>query len=55
VRISVNNLAGVPSIVYGVFGLGFFAYTMGTTIDQLFYPERCRARPSAPAASCGRR
>lgn len=40
VRIAVNNLAGVPSIVYGVFGLGFFAYTMGTTIDQLFYPER---------------
>lgn len=40
VRISVNNLAGVPSIVYGVFGLGFFAYTMGITIDQLFYPER---------------
>lgn len=40
VRISVNNLAGVPSIVYGVFGLGFFAYTMGTTIDQLFFPER---------------
>ena len=39
VRIAVNNLAGVPSIVYGVFGLGFFAYTMGTTIDQLFYPE----------------
>jgi phosphate transport system permease protein len=40
VRISVNNLAGVPSIVYGVFGLGFFAYTLGTTVDQLFYPER---------------
>jgi phosphate transport system permease protein len=40
VRISVNNLAGVPSIVYGVFGLGFFAYTMGMTIDQLFYAER---------------
>ena len=40
VRICVNNLAGVPSIVYGVFGLGFFAYTMGVTIDQLFYPER---------------
>lgn len=39
VRISVNNLAGVPSIVYGVFGLGFFAYTMGGSIDQLFYPE----------------
>jgi phosphate transport system permease protein len=40
VRISVNNLAGVPSIVYGVFGLGFFAYLVGGTIDQLFYPER---------------
>ncbi|MFN4153878.1 MAG: phosphate ABC transporter permease PstA [Paracoccaceae bacterium] len=40
VRISVNNLAGVPSIVYGVFGLGFFAYTVGASIDELFYPER---------------
>ncbi len=40
VRICVNNLAGVPSIVYGVFGLGFFAYTIGVSIDQLFYPER---------------
>ncbi len=39
IRISVNNLAGVPSIVYGVFGLGFFAYAMGGTIDQLFFPE----------------
>ncbi|MGY6549648.1 MAG: phosphate ABC transporter permease PstA [Roseinatronobacter sp.] len=39
VRISVNNLAGVPSIVYGVFGLGFFAYAMGGTIDQVFFPE----------------
>jgi phosphate transport system permease protein len=40
VRISVNNLAGVPSIVYGVFGLGFFAYLLGGNIDRLFYPER---------------
>ncbi|MCU0574115.1 MAG: phosphate ABC transporter permease PstA [Syntrophobacteraceae bacterium] len=40
VRICVNNLAGVPSIVYGVFGLGFFAYIVGGTIDQVFYPER---------------
>jgi phosphate transport system permease protein len=39
VRIAVNNLAGVPSIVYGVFGLGFFIYAIGGTIDQLFYPE----------------
>tara|TARA_R110000824_G_scaffold118960_14_gene272107 strand:+ start:228913 stop:230670 length:1758 start_codon:yes stop_codon:yes gene_type:complete len=43
VRICVNNLAGVPSIVYGVFGLGFFAYVLGGSIDQLFYPERLPA------------
>jgi len=39
IRISVINLAGVPSIVYGVFGLGFFVYMFGGSIDQLFYPE----------------
>jgi phosphate transport system permease protein len=39
VRIAVNNLAGVPSIVFGVFGLGFFVYTIGGTIDALFHPE----------------
>lgn len=39
VRIAVNNLAGVPSIVYGVFGLGFFVYFVGGSIDKLFYPE----------------
>jgi len=39
VRIAVNNLAGVPSIVFGIFGLGFFIYTVGGTIDKLFYPE----------------
>ena len=39
IRIAVNNLAGVPSIVYGVFGLGFFVYILGGNIDQLFYPE----------------
>ena len=38
VRISVNNLAGVPSIVFGVFGLGFFVYFLGGNIDQLFFP-----------------
>lgn len=43
VRISVNNLAGVPSIVYGVFGLGFFAYGIGANIDDLFFPERLPA------------
>jgi phosphate transport system permease protein len=40
VRIGVNNLAGVPSIVYGVFGLGFFVYFIGGGIDQLFFPGK---------------
>ncbi|MDP3936816.1 MAG: phosphate ABC transporter permease PstA [Deltaproteobacteria bacterium] len=39
VRIAVNNLAGVPSIVFGVFGLGFFVYLVGGSIDRLFYPD----------------
>ncbi len=39
IRIAVNNLAGVPSIVYGVFGLGFFVYILGGNIDALFFPE----------------
>ena len=39
IRIAVNNLAGVPSIVYGVFGLGFFIYFVGSGIDKAFYPE----------------
>jgi phosphate ABC transporter, permease protein PstA len=47
VRIAVNNLAGVPSIVYGVFGLGFFVYFLGGSIDRLFYPE------SLPAPTFG--
>lgn len=47
VRIAVNNLAGVPAIVYGVFGLGFFVYVLGGSIDRLFFPE------SAPAPTFG--
>jgi phosphate transport system permease protein len=39
IRIAVNNLAGVPSIVYGVFGLGFFVYFLGGNIDRWFFPE----------------
>jgi len=39
IRIAVNNLAGVPSIVFGVFGLGFFIYTLGGSLDRLFYSE----------------
>ncbi|CCN83243.1 Phosphate ABC transporter, permease protein [Vibrio nigripulchritudo SFn27] len=40
IRIAVINLAGVPSIVYGVFGLGFFVYSIGGSIDSLFYSEK---------------
>ncbi|MFT5063631.1 MAG: phosphate transport system permease protein [Gammaproteobacteria bacterium] len=39
IRVAVNNLAGVPSIVYGIFGLGFFVYFIGGSIDSLFYKE----------------
>ena len=56
VRIAVNNLAGVPSIVFGVFGLGFFVYFVGGAIDRSFFPE---ALPTPDlrhrAASSGRR
>lgn len=43
IRIAVNNLAGVPSIVYGVFGLGFFVYFLGHHVDDAFFAE---AKPS---------
>nr|WP_177408689.1 phosphate ABC transporter permease PstA [Pseudomonas sp. M30-35] len=47
IRIAVNNLAGVPAIVYGVFGLGFFVYVLGGSIDSMFFPE------AAPAPTFG--
>ncbi|MEJ2536283.1 MAG: phosphate ABC transporter permease PstA [Calditrichia bacterium] len=40
IRLSVNNLAGVPSIVFGIFGLGFFIYVVGGTMDQLFFSSK---------------
>ncbi|MEM6483950.1 MAG: phosphate ABC transporter permease PstA [Pseudomonadota bacterium] len=43
VRIAVNNLAGVPSIVYGVFGLGFFVYAIGGSLDSVFFADRLPA------------
>ena len=39
VRIAVNNLAGIPSIVFGIFGLGFFIYTVGGSIDRMFFSD----------------
>ncbi|WP_434359037.1 phosphate ABC transporter permease PstA [Parasalinivibrio latis] len=39
IRIAVVNLAGVPSIVYGVFGLGFLVYMVGGNIDRLFFSD----------------
>lgn len=39
VRIAVNNLAGIPSIVYGIFGLGFFVYQFGGLVDSTFFPH----------------
>lgn len=39
VRIGVRNLAGVPSIVYGVFGLGVFVYGLGSSLDEWFFSD----------------
>jgi len=43
IRLSVNNLAGVPSIVFGIFGLGFFIYIVGGSIDQFFFSDKLPA------------
>ncbi len=40
IRISINNLAGVPSIVFGVFGLGFFCYIIGASLDQWLFSAK---------------
>jgi phosphate transport system permease protein len=55
VRISVNNLAGVPSIVYGVFGWAFSPIRWAAPSTSCSMPRTCPTRPSARAASCGRR
>lgn len=39
IRISVYNLAGIPSIVFGVFGLGFFIYLVGGQLDQWLFAD----------------
>ncbi len=46
VRIGVNNLAGIPSIVYGIFGVGFFINYLGAKVDHALF------RASAFAGTC---
>ena len=38
-RTIITNLAGIPAIVYGVFGLGLFVYVIGTSLDQWLYAD----------------
>jgi phosphate transport system permease protein len=40
IRVCIANLAGVPSIVFGLFGLGFFIATVGRAIDAAAYSGR---------------
>ncbi len=53
VRISVNNLAGVPSIVFGVFGLGFFVYVLGGSVDRLFFADQLKYNNNTPVFGTG--
>ena len=53
VRISVNNLAGVPSIVFGVFGLGFFVYVLGGSIDRFFFADQLKYNNNTPVFGTG--
>ena len=39
-RLAIVNLAGVPSVVYGLFGLGFFVMVIGGGIDRMFYQSK---------------
>src|SRR5690554_3658417 len=39
IRTAIHNLAGVPSIVFGLFGLGFFVIFVGGTMDSLIYGD----------------
>ena len=52
VRVAIVNLAGVPSIVFGLFGLGFFIHFVGGAMDKaLGYQELHWAQPGILWAS----
>ena len=53
VRICVNNLAGVPSIVFGVFGLGFFVYVLGGSLDRIFFADQLKYNNNTPVLGTG--
>lgn len=52
VRVAVNNLAGIPSIVYGIFGLGFFIYAIGGNLDRWLFPARVAASEPVFGRGC---
>ncbi len=39
IRFAVNTLAGVPAIVFGLFGLGFFIQFVGSGVDGALYND----------------
>ena len=49
IRGAVNNLAGVPSIVFGLFGLGFFISFVGTGMDNILSPGKPEPHWGKPA------
>ena len=51
IRTSVNNLAGVPSIVFGLFGLGFFILFLGRGIDEIMETGLVLGQPALLWAS----
>lgn len=49
IRGAVNNLAGVPSIVFGLFGVGFFINFVGQGLDTVLSPEKAEPVWGKPA------
>jgi phosphate transport system permease protein len=51
IRTSINNLAGVPSIVFGLFGLGFFILFIGKGLDDVLQTGLLFGQPALLWAS----